>query len=196
MNPKFYAFARVILNIYFGLCFPCRLIGKGNIPAEGACIVSSNHISAADPFYIAMRTQRHVYFMAKVELFKNKILACLITMLGAFPINRGQADLNAIRTSLKILKEGHVLGIFPQGTRSRDNEQTQMEGGIALIALRAGVPVVPVYIDGPYRLFRKTALVIGEPVDLSDFGRKCDSATIAQATERIEKAIWSLKEKV
>ena len=196
MNTKFYMFARIVLGTFFSIAYPCRLTGKENIPAEGACIISSNHISARDPFYIAMRTMRHVYFMAKAELFKNKLIARLITMLGGFPVNRGQSDLNAIRTSLKILKEGHILGIFPQGTRSRDNAQTQMEGGIAMIALRAGVKVVPVYVDGPYRLFRKTALAIGEPVDLSDFGRKCDSATIKLATERIENAIWALKETV
>ena len=195
MSTRLYKFLQIVLGAFYGIFLPCRVTGVDNVPADGGCIISSNHIHARDPFYIAARVRRHIYFMAKAELFHNKIVGWFLGKVGAFPVHRGQSDLNAIRTSLRILKEQHVLGIFPQGTRSHDNEHTQMAGGVALIALRAGVPVVPVYLDGPYRLFRRMDVKIGAPVDLSDFDRKCDSETIARATERIESAIWTLREK-
>lgn len=193
MNTALYEFLQVLFSVFYGIFLPWRITGKENVPADGACIVSSNHIHARDPFYIAAHLPRHIYFMAKVELFRIGIVGWFIRKVGAFPVDRGKSDLNAIRTSLRILKEGHALGIFPQGTRSRDNEQTQMAGGVALIAMRANVPVVPVYIDGPYRLFRKTAIVVGKPLRLDDLGRRMDSETLQKATDRIEKAIWSLK---
>ena len=196
MNTKLYRFLQIVLSIVYGIFLPWKFSGIENLPREGGIIVSSNHIHARDPFYIAAHLPRHIYFMAKVELFQVKIVGWFLKTVGAFPVNRGQSDLNAIRTSFRILKEGHALGIFPQGTRSRDNEHTQMAGGVALIALRANVPVVPVYIDGPYRPFRRTPVIVGKPVDLTDFGRKCDSETIAKATERIDKAIWSLKDTI
>ena len=193
MNTALYRFLQILLSAVYGLFLPWRLEGLENVPAEGGCIVSSNHIHARDPFYIAAHIRRHIYFMAKVELFRVKLVGWFIGKVGAFPVDRGKSDLNAIRTALRVLKEGHALGIFPQGTRSRDNERTEMAGGVALIALRAQVPVVPVYIDGPYRLFRRTAIIIGKPIQMTDFGRRMDSDTLRQATERIETAIWALK---
>lgn len=193
MNTGLYRFMQILLDVVYGIFLPWRISGVENLPREGGCIVSSNHIHARDPFYIAAHLPRHIYFMAKVELFRIRIVGWFIGLVGAFPVDRGKSDLNAIRTSLRILKEGHALGIFPQGTRSRNNEQTEMAGGVALIAMRAGVPVVPVYIDGPYRLFRRTAIIVGKPVEFGDLGRRMDSETLKKATERIENAIWSLK---
>ena len=130
---------------------------------------------------------------AKAELFKNRLVGGFITAIGAYPIRRGESDLGAVRESIRLLNEGHVVGIFPQGTRSRDNAHTHMEPGVALIAQRAGVKVVPAYIDGPYRLFRKTRVVFGAPVSLNDLGRHFDRATLDQATARLDAAIWALK---
>ena len=131
--------------------------------------------------------------MAKAELFRFKPLAFIIRQFGGFPVDRGHSDLNAVRTALNVIREGQGLGMFPQGTRSRDNTPTPMLSGASMIALRAGAPVIPTYIDGPYRLFRKTRVSFGKPVDLSDFGRRVDSQTLDAATRRIEAAVWSLK---
>ena len=131
--------------------------------------------------------------MAKAELFKHRIVGGFISAIGAFPVRRGESDLGAVRESIRLLSEGHVVGIFPQGTRSRENLHTHMEPGVALIALRAGVKVVPAYIDGPYRLFRKTRVVFGAPVSLEDLGHRFDRATLDLATVRLDAAIWALK---
>lgn len=195
MGKSFYRLACNVMRPIYSLFLPVKVEGLENIPAEGGCIVCANHISARDPFYLAVRVRnRMLHFMAKAELFKWKPLAAFMRGLEAFPVDRGHSDLNAVRTALKLLADGHVLGVFPQGTRSRDNARMPMLSGISLIALRSGKPVIPVFIGGPYRLFRRTPLRIGKPVDLSGFGRKMDGETLNAATRCIEEAVWSMKD--
>ena len=182
-----------IVRAYYFLVRGIRATGTENVASPGGYILCSNHVSASDPFVLATCVRRRLHFMAKAELFKNRVVGGFISAIGAFPIRRGESDLGAVRESIRLLNEGHVVGIFPQGTRSRDNAHTHMEPGVALIALRAGVKVVPAYIDGPYRLFRKTRVVFGAPVSLNDLGRRFDRATLDQATARLDKAIWDLK---
>ena len=95
-----------------------------------------------------------------------------------------------MRKALKVIADGHGLGIFPQGTRSRDNTPTPMLNGVSMIAVRAKVPIMPVYIDGPYRLFHHVDVTVGAPVDISDLGNRYDSATLTEVTSRISSAIW------
>ena len=193
MNARFYDFLRPFVRAYYRLVWGVRPSGEENVSAPGGYILCSNHVHARDPFVLATCVRRRLRFMAKAELFKNRIVGGFISAIGAFPIRRGESDLGAVRESIKILNEGHVLGIFPQGTRSRDNQHTRMEPGVAMIALRAGSQVVPAYIDGPYRLFRRTRVIFGAPVAFDDLGRRFDRPTIDAATERIEEAIWALQ---
>lgn len=193
MAERFYTFCCNALRPIYSVLYPVKVEGLENIPDEGGCVVCANHLSARDPFYIAIRVRnRRLRFMAKLELFKFKPLAAFMRGLMAFPVDRGHNDLNAVRTALKLLNDGHVLGVFPQGTRSRDNTPTPMLNGVSMIALRAQKPVIPVYIGGPYRLFRRIPLRVGKPVDLSDFGRRMDGETLTAATKRIEAAVWDL----
>ena len=136
--------------------------------------------------------KRYLHFMAKVELFKWKPVAAVIRAMGGFPVDRGHNDLNAVRTSLKLIADGHALALFPQGTRSKDNSRTPMLSGVSMIALRAGVPVIPAYIGGPYRIFRRTQVSFGKPVNLEGLGPRVDSDTLNAATKRIEDAVWGL----
>lgn len=186
------AFIKAMVSAYYAVIYPVRLVGEENIPA-GAVILCANHISSRDPILLLLRLRRKITFMAKKELFKVKLVGAVLREAGAFPVDRGRADLSAIRESMRVLKEGGVLGIFPQGTRSAENERTEMHGGAALIEQRSKAPVVPVYIDGPYRKFRRTYIYIGRPIDLSDFGTRSDGVTIGQVTGEIDGAIWALK---
>ena len=136
--------------------------------------------------------KRRIHFMAKAEVFTTKILGPIAKGVGAFPVDRGHSDLNAVRTSLKFLSEGRPLGIFPQGTRSKGNVRTPMLGGVSMIALRAGVPVIPAYIHGPYKAFRRSYIRFGAPVDLSAFGRRFDADTMGKVTQAIDDAVWSM----
>lgn len=194
MIRPFYRFLCGVMRPWYAVFLPAEVDGTENIPAEGGFILCCNHVSARDPIYLAVRCRtRMLHFMGKEELFRNPLLGWVLRKLEAFPVSRGQSDLNSVRNALGLIKDGHGLALFPQGTRSRDNSRTPMLSGTAMIALRAGCPVIPAFIGGPYRLFRKTQVSFGAPVDLSDFGRRADKLTLDAATRRIEDAVWSLK---
>ena len=194
---KIYSLAWIFLRPLFQLVFPHKTHGRENVPAEGGFVLCINHISAFDPIHVAacLPYKRQVRYMAKKELWNIKLLKLMLNELKCIPVDRGNADLSAVRTAMQVVKEGHPLGIFPQGTRSKNNQPTPFLGGASMIALRAGVPVIPCYIDGPYRLFRRCDVSFGPAVDLSDFGRRCDSDTIAAVTARIESAVWQHRTK-
>lgn len=188
------AVIKAVIGFVLDIVNPVRLVGTENIPAEGAFILCANHISFRDPVYMVLKLKRRIIFMGKAELYRNKILGTLLREIGSFPVERGKADMNAMRTAFKVLKDGDGLGIFPQGTRSSADEPTQMHSGTALIAQRSGAPVIPAYIHGPYRFFRRTKISFGKAVDLSEFARKTDAVTISQVTGKIEEAIFSMKD--
>ena len=196
MGKKFYNFVWSLMKPIYALIYPPKVYGVENLPAEGGFILCANHFSNHDPLYVAtcIPRERHVHFLAKKELFDNRIVRPFVAGLEAIPVDRGHADIAAVRSAMKVVKDGHALGIFPQGTRSLDNSPTPMLNGASMFALRGGVPVIPVYVDGPYRLFRRTQVRFGPAIDLSEFGRRCDSATLAEVTRRIESAIWGLRD--
>lgn len=196
MNIKFYDTLSAILRPIYGLLWPSKVTGIENIPAEGGFIMCANHVHWRDCLFLAVRMNKRRYtYLAKAELYKNPVTRLILgdKGLGGIPINRGHSDLSAVRTALKTIADGHGLGIFPQGTRSRDNTPTPMLNGASMIAVRAGVPIIPVYLDGPYRLFHHVDIRIGAPVDIADLGRRYDAATLSEVTHRIESAIWAMR---
>jgi len=161
---------RVILIIFFGTFYRVKVINKENIPDKGAALLCANHIGELDMFFIGYRLKRLVRWMAKEELFKNKLVGAFISWLGAFPIKRGKADVESIKTSIRLLNEGHIVGIFPEGTRmrNRDRNKIKVHRGAAMIALRAGVPIIPVAIEASYKPFSKVRVVFGKPFRIED----------------------------
>lgn len=198
MNTRFYDFLGIVLRPAYKVIFPgSKVTGAENIPAEGGVIVCANHIHWNDCLYLAAKIRaRRITYLAKAETMSNRFTRWLLGEkgLGAISVHRGESDLAAVRTCLQTVKDGHVLGIFPQGTRSRDNTPTPMLNGVSMIAMRAGVPIIPIYIDGPYRPFKRIDVRIGAPIDISDLGRRADAATMNAVTERIANAIWSQRE--
>ena len=193
MSERFYDLCCNVLRPIARMLYPMRVEGLENIPETGGFILCSNHLSMVDPVYLAVVIRnRRIRFMAKKEVFSTKIIGPIAKRLDAFPVDRGHNDLNAVRISLKLLNEGHPLGIFPQGTRSKGNVRTPMLGGVSMIALRAGVPVIPVYIHGPYRAFRRSYIRFGKPVNLAPFGRRFDAETLGRVTQAIDDAVWSM----
>ena len=193
MNIGFYKFARGLLKIYLGVVHPLRVHGAENIPAEGPAIVCGNHISMRDPLVVACCLKHPLRFMGKKELWAFKPLNWLWDSLGGFPVDRGAADTSALRTSVNILKESQILGIFPEGTRNEDDgQQHAIQTGVASIALRGKAKLVPVYIQGPYRPFRPVHVYFGAPLDYTTFEGRVDRAAIDRATTEIGTAIWSL----
>lgn len=145
-----------------------KIQGVENMPAEGPVILAINHLSIWDPLVAASSLPRKVSFMAKEELFSIPVLGKIFSKLGAFPVKRGQGDMNAIRQSLTILKEGHVLGLFPEGTRSKTGEIQKGLPGMVLLMEKSKASVVPIKMFGTRNLLTKgwgnIVVVIGKPM--------------------------------
>lgn len=197
MNIKFYDNMAKIARPLCKILFPrSKVIGLENVPAEGGVVICANHCHWFDCVYLGSKIEsRRITYLSKAEAMEHPVTKHFLGEkgLGAIPIHRGEADLSAVRSCMQVVKNGDALGIFPQGTRSRDNSPTPMLNGVSMIAVRAAAPIIPVYIDGPYRLFRPVSMHIGAPVDISDLGRKVDSATLTEVTNRIASAIWAGK---
>lgn len=194
---SWYRFFRRAFYIFFRLLFRWQVKGVSNIPNQGPVILCSNHISNLDPPLVGSGFfHRQVHFMAKEELFHIPVISFLIRRFGAFPIKRGMSDRKALKTALQILKNGEILGIFPEGTRSKTGELGPGLSGAALFALRSDAVVIPVAVIGPYRLFGKLTVVYGEPLDLSEFKKeKVSAEDLDQATNKIMGAIQNLLDK-
>ena len=166
----FYKLLRVFFRLWFKILFRARIIGTENVPLEGSIIVAANHLSNWDPPLLATFLDRNVFYMAKEELFANKIFAAAIRNLGAFPVKRETADRNAIKHALGLLKEGKCLGLFPEGTRSRTGELGKAEAGVGLIAAMSKTAVIPSAIINTNKIFSsgsffpQLTLVYGRPM--------------------------------
>jgi 1-acyl-sn-glycerol-3-phosphate acyltransferase len=148
INHVVYWLARAVLQPFFLVYFRMQRIGREHIPASGPVIIASNHRSFMDPFVIGMMLRRPTYFVAKTELFRNPIVAWLLSSLGAFPVERGNGDRDAMTTARSILERGDVVVIFPEGTRTRPGALGAPKRGVGRLALETGAPVVPIALIG------------------------------------------------
>jgi 1-acyl-sn-glycerol-3-phosphate acyltransferase len=195
-----YNTARAILRFIF-LILGLKIEGFRNIPRSGAIIVAPNHLSYLDPLLVAVAIDRPVNFMAKAELFHNKILGKLLTWVYAFPVKRGNGDRHAIRHALQLMEEGKVLGIFPEGTRKKPGQVEHTQGGAAMIALRSGAPVLPIACIGsdksiPCGWLWPLIIRIGEPISMLDYqGQKINSETMEKLSNEITDKINALLSK-
>lgn len=188
----FYGSVKFILKPLFNLFYNVKVEGLEHIPAESGYIVCGNHAKAIDPILIGINVPQQVHFMAKCELFKNKMIGAVLNGLGAFPIKRGEADIKSIKTSLKLLQDQKNIGIFPEGTRNTSGE-LKAEPGIAMLAIRSKRPVVPVAIKTNYKPFHKTSIVVGETIYLDEFfDRKLKSEDYMNISLNIMRKIKSL----
>ena len=182
-SPGFQRFALPFVALGFHIYYGVRVIGRENIP-EGGCVVCPNHTNYSDPPLAAVGLIGcgRIRIMAKVELFSIKYLGPLITALGAFPVDRGKADITAIKTALKAVKDGCKLLIFPQGTRSAGEDDAKE--GAAMLAVKTRAPVLPVYITENTGFRCHKTIVIGKPF-LPDSSTKDYAAVSADILHRI-----------
>jgi 1-acyl-sn-glycerol-3-phosphate acyltransferase len=173
--------------------------GMDNVPRHGPLILVSNHFNTADPPVLTWAMPRRVVWMAKKELFDNLMIGTLFRLFGLIPVRRFEADLSALRKSLRALKRGQVLGMFPEGTRSAGKGLTAGEPGTAVLALRSGAPILPVAIWGtehvklPRDLLRRTPISVrfGQPFRLPET-RRVTKAQVASGTDEIMRRIAEL----
>lgn len=148
----FYRFACFGVRVLLRLLTRCRVDGLENVPREGPLLLAANHLSLVDPPVLGALLPRRVVFMAKEELFHVPVVGWAVSWYGAFPVKRGQADRQALRSAIAVLESGGVVGMFPEGTRSRSGTMSQAHSGAALLALTADARVLPVAIEGTDRL--------------------------------------------
>jgi len=148
VNRVLYLVVRAILQPVFHVSFRMRRLGMEHIPKSGPVIFAANHRSFLDPFVIGCLTRRPVYYVAKKELFVHPVAGWLLNRLGAFPIDRGAGDQQAIETARAILERGDCVVIFPEGTRKRPGPLGEPRRGVGRLALQTGAPVVPVAVLG------------------------------------------------
>ncbi|MFA4910508.1 MAG: lysophospholipid acyltransferase family protein [Desulfobacteria bacterium] len=188
-----------LLSLFFHSYIRLDIIGHRNIPKSGGVILAPNHISYLDPLLLGVGVKRKVYSMAKEELFKNAILRFVMTHLNAFPVKRGKMDRYALKRSLQILNQGKVLNVFPEGTISLNGNTIEGKPGVAWLALKANVPIVPVKIIGSEKLLPdgkvfprmgRAKIIFGQPIffeNKNNTYKKNNKRMTEKIMEEIEK---------
>ncbi|AZR72754.1 hypothetical protein BBF96_04710 [Anoxybacter fermentans] len=195
MSNFIYWTAYWVVTFYLKLFRKLKIYGRENIPEKGAFIVAGNHVSNFDPPVLGVAMTRKVRFMAKKELFKYAPIAWLLHQLGAFPVSRGKADLEAIRTSLEVLKSGGVLGVFPEGTRHKPGKLGRAQPGIVMLALKAKVPILPCALTNTIGGNKPIIVRIGKPIKFTKYyDRKLSKEEIKEVGNLIMNEIANLLE--
>ena len=181
-----YKVGRAIVSLYYRVIYRVRVEGTENIPNDRNFIVCANHKSNLDPPLLGLCMPFEIRYMAKEELFKNKFFGGLIRALGAFPIKRGKSDVGALRAAMKMVKDGEVIAIFPEGGRSHKDSLRRGKQGAALIAVKTGVDILPVGIRGTYKPFTKMTVRVGKPILLvSYFDKKLSAEDLQVITDQM-----------
>ena len=192
VSRPLYATVRGTLMPFLRLYFRMHVSGAEHVPAQGAAIIAPNHKSFYDSFFIALAVRRHLRFMGKSELFEGR-RGRLLIRLGAFPVQRGKSDAEALETAREILRQGGLLALFPEGTRVRDPDALGTpHRGAGRLALETGAPIVPAAITGTERLFagplprpRRVQVAFAPPIPVSAL-----PTTPEAAGELIEERVW------
>ena len=178
--------------IYCKIVYRFELVGKENIPKEGAVIICANHKSFLDPPLIEVTTGRYTRFLAKEELTKNKFLAFLGYIFDAILVKRDSKEVKALKESLQTLKNGECLALFPEGTRNGLAKGEKVKDGAAFFAVRSGATVVPCGIKGGEKGNRKVTITYGKPLDFSEYKGSKDKEVLDKVTDEIMGNILEL----
>jgi len=188
------AIIKAIVHFLVIIVYRPKVIGKENIPEEGACIICPNHVHALDSAVILTTLKRHINFMAKEELFKNGFIRYLAKVFGIFPVKRGGKDMEEIKSSLKILKRGEILAMFPEGTRNGLEKGVKPKNGAVLIAIKAGVPIIPCGVNGSFKPFTKVTLKYGKPIYFDKDIDVQDKEKVNELTKQVMDEVIKLRE--
>ncbi|MBQ9198332.1 MAG: 1-acyl-sn-glycerol-3-phosphate acyltransferase [Clostridia bacterium] len=192
-----YTVCRGLFGVLFHTVCPIRYYNAQALTrAEAPYIIISNHKAAIDPFVLAIPVKKYeIRFIGKRELTGNKLVEWAVTKLHMIPVSRHATDMTAMRSCMQTLREGHVLGIFPEGTRHLPELMQTVESGAAMIALRANVPIIPVYLSGRVRPFHRVRVRVGEPMQIADIKEQgVNSDTIRQLCDRIRDTFYAMRD--
>lgn len=190
-----YRILYVIVKIFFTIVHPQKTVGREHIPAGGA-IVCGNHTGMSDPIMVifGFHLKNQIRPMAKVELSKVPVVGWALRKIGCIFVDREKNDVAAVKQAIKYLRSGEKILLFPEGTRVHEGEEAEGKNGAALLAVRCGVPLVPVYIPPQKKRFRRTTIVIGQPYTPTVAGRKGTPEEYDAITADLMSRIQALKD--
>lgn len=189
------AIFKFIFKIITIIIYRPKVIGKENIPKEGAAVICANHVHFWDSVVIITMLKRKVNVLAKEELFSNKFNRWFANVVGVYPVKRGTADLGAMKTALKLLKNRELLLIYPEGTRNGLAKGTKIKKGAVMIAATAETPIIPIGIQGSFKPFRRVILNIGKPIDYSEYKKETkDKEKMSKLAEKLMEEVVILRD--
>lgn len=183
---------RGAIYIWCKIYYRAEIIGLDNIPKEGPLIFCGNHRTYLDPPLMVATAKRDMKFLAKEELYNNKFLSFLGWVFEAIPVKRDEKDVSAIKTSLKYLKSGQCIALFPEGTRNGLEKGEKVKDGVAFFAVRSGAKVVPCGIKGGTKEHKKVTITYGKPLDYSEYKGTKEKEKLEEITEEIMDKIIEL----
>lgn len=194
MRNRVYEFLVAIVRPIAWLFFPYRLEGRENLPKDEPVLLCANHSSGWDPVLVAcsLGIGQRMRVMSKKQLMDIPVLGWILKKAGVFAVDRGNSDIVAVKTAIGSLKEGWSLLIFPEGTRLKKPQPELVKGGAAMIAIRSGVRMVPVFLTMEKKLFRRVRIVIGAPYSPVYTGRKGTAEEYQANAEEIMRQIYAL----
>ena len=178
--------------------FKVTVIGAENVPKEGGLVLCANHISVHDPVTMALYIRRQPRFIAKKEIFENRMGKFLFTNFKAFPVDRSASmDMKAFKQGIKVLKSGEILGIFAEGTRVKEGEEKTAKAGVAMFAVKSETPIVPVAIWGKYKFRSRVFIRYGEPMMLEEYREgRITTEKMEEMTGKVMARIKEMKNEV
>ncbi len=202
-SRAWYAMMRVVVGVFALGLFRLRCAHRERLPATGGYLLLSNHQSHLDPPLVGFVVPRRVNYVARDTLFKNRFFAWLINSLDAIPIDREGLGLAGLKETMRRLKRGEIVLLFPEGTRTPDGELQPLRPGFSALVQRTGVPIVPVALDGAYQAWPRKAkfprpgrvqIVVGEPISVETAKSLDDRALVALVEERIRACLGEARE--
>lgn len=189
-----YTAARVFARVMTSLFFPVKYHGLENLSLKAPYVVVANHRHWFDPLLIGFKIKPYeVHFLGKKELAATPFIKKCLLKLHMIIVDRHNSDMAAMRECVNTIKQGHVLGIFPEGTRCKNSVMEHVESGAAFIALRAKVPIIPFYIESPVKLFRMTHVYVGAPIETEDlYAQPYDNDAVKTLEKRMVDSVRGL----
>lgn len=190
---------RIIIKFLFKIgaiiMYRPKIKGKQNLPENTAAIICPNHVHALDSAIMVAMNKRKINVLAKEELFKNKFLCFIADLFGIYPVKRDSKSMESIKISLKLLKNKELLMIFPEGTRNGMEKGIKPKDGAVKLAIKANVPIIPVGIQGEFKLFKQVKANIGEPIYYGDYKESINNKELLdELTEELMKKIVQLRD--
>lgn len=194
---RFYSFAYLVLWPVIHLLFRPVVRGRERVPA-GSAVFCCNHSSNWDPLVIMITIgySHQLYALAKAELSRVPLVGWILKQAGMIFVERGKADIGAVKAAMKYLKNGQQILIFPEGTRVSEEESTAAKGGVSMLSVRTASPIVPIYLDSEKHLFRRVHIVFGEPYVPTVAGRKGTAEEYQNIADEALRRIYRLKEEI